>query len=149
VNDHGMTCARTVAVFAALLVAAVACSDYVEVRSVIEWDAVGVEVTVPDYFEIGVPAPVSVLTYAGGCDQEGRTDVTVAGLLVIVEPYYLVPAPGASLNCPSRSITGPRTAYVTVNQAGDVTVRIVGWTLFGDSVITVERTVPAALSPNS
>ncbi|HEX9692260.1 MAG TPA: hypothetical protein VGA22_09195 [Gemmatimonadales bacterium] len=127
---------------AALLVSVTACADdYIEVRSVIEWDLAGVQVTLPDHFDVGVPAPVSVMTLRVICDKDGRTVVTEDGLLVVIEPYDLKNI--KSTACPDAGISGPRTANVIVGQAGEVTVRVIGLSGVQNSVITVEYTVPA------
>ena len=55
-----------------------------------------VQITVPTTVQRGVPFEVEVLTYGGGCIDQGETEVEVQGLNASVTPYdYLVtPPPG-------------------------------------------------------
>ena len=59
-------------------------------------DVEAAQITVPTTVQRGVPFEVEVLTYGGGCIDQGETEVEVQGLNASVTSYdYLVtPPPG-------------------------------------------------------
>jgi hypothetical protein len=135
-------CRTLAALCAGLLLGAAACaSDYIEVRSVIQYED-SVRVQVPGHFDVGVPSPVSVWTVYGGCDRPGETAVTIRDLLVVIEPHDLVPAPGVDVICPDALTYENRVVDVTVRQAGDVTVRFIGRGAL-DTLVTFDTVVVA------
>jgi hypothetical protein len=119
--------------------------DYIEVRGVIVLDQTnGLSLEVPDQFEVGVPATVTVATYFGGCARDGPTLVHVDGLLAVIEPYDEMLAPEAGRFCPSFLRSFPHSAQVEFRESGDATVRVIGIDhAGGDTLMTYDTTVVA------
>lgn len=135
-----------VAALGALLMFASACSEeWIDVRGRIEdGTAADFHLELPDHFDVGVPAQVTVWTYVGGCTREGPTRVSVDGSRVTIEPFDSIPAPGVSKNCPDGGRIYQHRVDVEVGQRGEVMVRVRGlrrWA--GDTLITRDTTVMA------
>jgi hypothetical protein len=130
-----------------LLGAAVACPTEVEWelrRGVLEFMGYPVDVTVPDTVPVNTPASITVRTYGGGCILgEAGEEVSVEGLLAVVEPYdsVWVGSPG----CRADLRIFGHIAQVQFGQQGTATVRVVGLFVSEDggteTVMTVERTI--------
>lgn len=135
--------ARKIAVLAfAMLTSVLACGpEWVEMRGVIETGSWEFHLELPDLFEVGVPADVTVWTYVGGCASQGPTRLTIEPSLVVIEPFDSVPAPGVSKNCPDALRIYQHAVVVEVSAPGDVTVRVRG--LSGNTLVTRDATIAA------
>jgi len=100
-------------------------------------------VTLPNSARVGVPLPVTVTSFGGGCITKGETDVMVTGLLAEVRPYrYEV------VRLPLHSAcTGELRLFLHVTQVqfdapGDARIRVVGVARPGDTPYVAELSLP-------
>jgi len=95
------------------------------------------QVWVPDTVELGAEFPVTVVTYSGGCDKPGRTEVEYRDSVVVVRPYvkqlsfrpspgYTPPPDELAPVCPGIGLTATQETTVRTTQAGVLKVRVVG-----------------------
>lgn len=130
-----------IAVIVTFVLSAAACADeFIEVRGVLEHYGDTVHLELPDHLDAGVPAAITVWTYGNPfCDRKGPIYLSVDGLLVVIEPYDLVPAPSSGKACPD--VVGPfvHTVHVEVSQTGAATSRVIGRRQPDDTIMTVER----------
>ncbi|CAA9321976.1 MAG: hypothetical protein AVDCRST_MAG40-1506 [uncultured Gemmatimonadaceae bacterium] len=139
---------RTPLALAAALLAAAACSSSTAPREDEEVRVLGViagyntddpRITVPATAERGVPFPVSVVTYGGGCYRPDDTEVRVVGPAVVEVAPYDFERPGAVCTLILKAST--HTASVRFDAAGPAVVRIRGRQRPGDGELVVEREV--------
>lgn len=134
---------RTPITFAALLAAACSSSTAPqEVRVLGEiagYNADDPRISVPATAERGVPFPVSVVTYGGGCYRAADTEARVIGPSVVEVAPYDFERPGAV--CTLILMSSTHTASVRFDAAGPAVVRIRGRQRPGNGELVVEREV--------
>jgi hypothetical protein len=130
----------------ALLGAAVACPTEVEYEvrpGILEYMGYPVSVTVPDTVPVNTPASIAVRTYGAECIlAKGAEEVSVEGLLAVVEPYDSLWV--GSSGCRANLLTFGHIVELQFGQQGTATVRVVGLRVSEDgteTVMTVERTI--------
>jgi len=99
-------------------------------------------VTAPAEGAVGVPIPVTVITWGGGCARQGPTEAHVTALTADVTPYdsvYVALPPNMACTADLRSYT--HTATVAFAAAGVAVLRVHGWSEPAKAMIVVERTV--------
>lgn len=117
--------------------------EYEVQRGILEYYGYPADVTVPDTVPVNTPASIAVRTYGGGCIfATAFEDVSVEGLLAVVEPYDSVHVARA---CRANLRIFGHIAQVQFGQQGTATVRVVGLFVseYGgiETVMTVERTI--------
>ena len=96
-------------------------------------------VDVPAAAAVGVPLPVAVTTYGGGCVGEDTTVTFVEGLRADVVPYQRVIT--GNIGCTLELRITKRQIAIVFPAAGRATVRVIGRASPGDSLVVVERGV--------
>lgn len=82
------------------------------------------------------PGTVRVVTFGNGCFRQGHIDVSIDGLVALVEPYDSVCVGcGACLDI-GRTFT--HVATLPFSDPGVATVRIIGLVVPGDTLGTIE-----------
>jgi hypothetical protein len=94
-------------------------------------------VDAPTTADRGVPFPVVVRTYGGGCERADDTEVRVVGLTADVTPYDVTRLQAV---CTQQLKTFTHTALVRIDVAGAGHVRVHGRGLGGEDIL-VERDV--------
>jgi len=95
------------------------------------------QVWVPDTVVLGAEIPVTIVTYSGGCDRPGRTEVEYRDSVVFVRPYVkqlsFRPSPGYTPPpnelapvCPGIGLTATQETTLQTTKAGVLKVRVVG-----------------------
>lgn len=89
----------------------------------------------------GQPFDVSVTTYGGGCIGEDTTLVEGRAHGADVVPYQRVYRPAANGGCTMELRITQRQVHVLIAESGEATIRVIGRTSPGDSLVSAERTV--------
>jgi hypothetical protein len=99
-------------------------------------------VTVPAEGAVGVPIPIIVETFGGGCVRQGDTESNVSGLAANVTPYdsVVVHLP-SHMACTDDLRRYTHHASLTFAAAGSATVRVHGTVQPNGTAIIVERTI--------
>jgi hypothetical protein len=100
-----------------------------------------VRVTSPDTVTAGVPFPVTIVTYGGGCILLGETAVAVSGLFAELRPFEWFVTPSANVACTDDIRRLEHTATVTFPTAGRATLRVLGRQLPDEGTVSVERAI--------
>ena len=87
---------------------------------------------------VGQRLPAIVTTYGGGCHRKGPTEVTVEGLLAVVEPYDSLCV--SCQVCTRELRSFERTIWLMFGNSGTATVRFVGKLVPGDTLGVIEHT---------
>ena len=85
----------------------------------------------------GEPVTITISVEFGACDELGRTDTSMDGMVATIEPFDRF---AVDILCNSNVVFGEHTATVVFSQPGLGTIRILGRD-FRTGEITVERSV--------
>lgn len=98
-------------------------------------------VEAPSTATAGQPFTVAVTTYGGGCIREDTTLVDVSDHRADVVPYQRVYRGLANSVCTLELRVTRRQVQVVISQTGQATVRFIGRSSPGDSLVLAERSV--------
>ena len=136
----GFTRRRFAAVGSCLML--IGCStapDWVLTRGVIQFFARGVTIHLPDTTVANAPFTVGIITYGGGCNRKGSTEVTINGMTATVEPYDSVHT--AAEVCTLQLDQYFHEATLHFAERGIAIVRVTGMVAPADTLLTVTRNV--------
>ena len=105
-------------------------------RSLMRFEGDTAVVSIPDVVA-GEPVTITVGVELGACDELGRTETSMDGMVATIEPFDKF---AVNKLCDLNVVFGEHTATVVFLQPGPGTIRVVGRNLQRDE-ITVERSV--------